>query len=199
RGLGQPHHADHRPPAVDGDPRRRDPGARGRPRRRARPPWRAAGAGRQLRGDVAPPAGEHRTVGRGGGSGRLMRQEAAPPLAARVLAGDRRALAQAITLAESTRPEDRTVAEALVATLLPRTGGAVRIGISGPPGVGKSTLIERFGLHLVAAGHRIAVLAVDPSSKVSGGSILRAKSRMPHPPPPSPALIPHDPPPTPPP
>ena len=65
-----------------------------------------------------------------------MSEAAAPPLAARLLAGDRRALAQAITLAESTRPEDRTEAEALVAALLPRTGGAVRIGISGPPGVG---------------------------------------------------------------
>ena len=107
-----------------------------------------------------------------------MSKAAVPPLATRVLAGDRRALAQAITLAESTRPEDRMAAEALVAALLPRTGDAVRIGISGPPGVGKSTLIERFGLHLVAAGHRIAVLAVDPSSKVSGGSILGDKTRM---------------------
>jgi len=107
-----------------------------------------------------------------------MSKAAVPPLEAKVLAGDRRALAQAITLAESTRHEDRMAAEALVAALLPQTGSAVRIGISGPPGVGKSTLIERFGLHLVVAGHRIAVLAVDPSSKVSGGSILGDKTRM---------------------
>ncbi len=103
-----------------------------------------------------------------------------PPadLAGGVLAGDRRALARAITLIESTRPDHRAEAEALLARLLPATGKSIRIGISGPPGVGKSTFIERFGSHVIEAGHRIAVLAVDPSSRVSGGSILGDKTRM---------------------
>ena len=78
--------------------------------------------------------------------------------------GDRRALARAITLVESTRADHRDEAERLVETLLPETGKAVRIGISGPPGAGKSTFIERFGLAGIALGRRIAVLAVDPSS-----------------------------------
>ncbi|MFM7530996.1 MAG: methylmalonyl Co-A mutase-associated GTPase MeaB, partial [Rubrivivax sp.] len=90
----------------------------------------------------------------------------------------RRALAKAITLIESTRPEHRARADALLDALLPRTGGALRLGISGVPGVGKSTFIEALGLHLVALGHRVAVLAVDPSSSLSGGSILGDKARM---------------------
>jgi LAO/AO transport system kinase len=100
-------------------------------------------------------------------------------LAPSLLSGDRRALARAITRLESSRPDHRADAEALLAAILPRTGNAVRIGISGPPGVGKSTFIEAFGLHLIAAGHRVAVLAVDPSSPRSGGSILGDKTRMP--------------------
>jgi len=92
--------------------------------------------------------------------------------------GDRRALARAITLLESTRPDHREEAERLVELLLPHTGGAVRIGISGPPGAGKSTFIERFGLDGIALGRRIAVLAVDPASKRSGGAILGDKTRM---------------------
>ena len=92
--------------------------------------------------------------------------------------GDRRALARAITLIESTRPDHREEAERLVGSLLPHTGGAVRIGISGPPGAGKSTFIERFGLDGIALGRRIAVLAVDPASKRSGGAILGDKTRM---------------------
>ena len=103
---------------------------------------------------------------------------AADDLAARVLAGERRALARAITLVESTRADHRAAAEDLLARLLPATGRSIRIGISGPPGVGKSTFIERFGLHVIGAGHRIAVLAIDPSSKISGGSILGDKTRM---------------------
>ncbi len=99
-------------------------------------------------------------------------------LAERVLAGDRRALARAITLIESTRADHRETAEALLARLLPASGKSVRLGISGVPGVGKSTFIERFGLHLIQAGHKVAVLAVDPSSKKSGGSILGDKTRM---------------------
>ena len=100
------------------------------------------------------------------------------PLAERVRAGERRALARAITLIESTRADHRAEAEALVAALLPASGGAVRLGITGVPGVGKSTFIEAFGLHLIGQGHRVAVLAVDPSSRVSGGSILGDKTRM---------------------
>ena len=92
--------------------------------------------------------------------------------------GDRRALARAVTLIESTRADHRAQAERLVEALLPQTGGAVRIGISGPPGAGKSTFIERFGLTGIALGRRIAVLAVDPASKRGGGAILGDKTRM---------------------
>ena len=99
-------------------------------------------------------------------------------LADAVLNGDRRALARAITLVESTRADHRAKTEALLARLLPHTGGAVRIGVSGAPGVGKSTFIEAFGLYLIDGGHRLAVLAVDPSSRRSGGSILGDKTRM---------------------
>lgn len=99
-------------------------------------------------------------------------------LVAGLRARDRRALARAITLAESTRADHRTIADAVLDAALPSTGGAVRIGISGPPGVGKSTFIEAFGLHIVDRGHRLAVLAVDPSSRRSGGSILGDKTRM---------------------
>jgi LAO/AO transport system kinase len=95
-----------------------------------------------------------------------------------VRAGNRRALARAITLAESTRTDDRSRAEALLGELLPDTGHAIRLGISGVPGVGKSTFIEAFGLRAIERGHRVAVLAVDPSSKRSGGSILGDKTRM---------------------
>ncbi len=95
-----------------------------------------------------------------------------------VRGGDRRALAKAITLVESTLPGDRVRADALLETLIARSGGALRVGISGSPGVGKSTFIEALGLALIAAGHRVAVLAVDPSSGVSGGSILGDKTRM---------------------
>ena len=95
-----------------------------------------------------------------------------------MLDGDRRALARAITLVESTRADHRDEAEALLAEVLPHTGDAVRVGISGAPGAGKSTFIEALGLHLVEQGHRVAVLAVDPSSTRSGGSILGDKTRM---------------------
>ncbi len=90
----------------------------------------------------------------------------------------RRALAKAITLVESKRADHRTRADELLDAVLPETGGALRIGISGVPGVGKSTFIESLGLYLVEQGHRVAVLAVDPSSSVSGGSILGDKTRM---------------------
>jgi LAO/AO transport system kinase len=99
-------------------------------------------------------------------------------LAAAVRNGDRRATARAITIIESTREEHRDMAEALLTILLPASGKSIRVGVSGVPGVGKSTFIEAFGLHIIGQGHRVAVLAVDPSSKVSGGSILGDKTRM---------------------
>ena len=95
-----------------------------------------------------------------------------------VRAGERRALAKSITLLESTRPDHRARADALLNTLLPHTGHGMRLGISGVPGVGKSTFIEALGLALIATGHRVAVLAIDPSSSLSGGSILGDKTRM---------------------
>jgi len=95
-----------------------------------------------------------------------------------VLAGDRRALARAITLVESARPDHRAAADRLLEYLLPEAGRSIRIGITGVPGVGKSTFIEAFGLHVIGRGHKVAVLAVDPSSRRSGGSILGDKTRM---------------------
>lgn len=99
-------------------------------------------------------------------------------LAARLQAGDRRALAKAITLVESTRADHREQADALLTALMPATGRALRLGISGVPGVGKSTFIEALGCFLLEQGHRVAVLTVDPSSSVSGGAILGDKTRM---------------------
>jgi len=90
----------------------------------------------------------------------------------------RRAMAKAITLLESTRADHRLRAEAVLNALLPATGNSFRLGLSGVPGVGKSTFIEALGLHLIEQGHRVAVLAVDPSSSLSGGSILGDKTRM---------------------
>jgi LAO/AO transport system kinase len=95
-----------------------------------------------------------------------------------VRAGDRTALGRAITLVESTRPDHRAQAQELVLRLLPFAGGARRLGITGVPGAGKSTFIDALGTHLTASGHKVAVLAVDPSSTVSGGSILGDKTRM---------------------
>jgi LAO/AO transport system kinase len=99
-------------------------------------------------------------------------------LVAGIRAGERRALAKAITLAESTRHDHQTLARDVMAAVLPATGHALRVGITGSPGVGKSTFIEALGLYLVDRGHKVAVLAVDPSSSVSGGSILGDKTRM---------------------
>jgi LAO/AO transport system kinase len=99
-------------------------------------------------------------------------------LADAVRTGDRRALARAITLVESTRGDHREDAVALLDELMPSTGGATRLGISGAPGAGKSTFIEALGVHLVDRGHQVAVLAVDPTSTRSGGSILGDKTRM---------------------
>lgn len=90
----------------------------------------------------------------------------------------RRAVAKAITLLESTRPDHRLRADELLNAVLPQSGKSFRLGISGVPGVGKSTFIEALGLYLIEQGHRVAVLAIDPSSSVSGGSILGDKTRM---------------------
>ena len=99
-------------------------------------------------------------------------------LAEQIKAGDRRALAKGITLVESTRADHRQQAAALLEALMPATGNSIRLGISGVPGVGKSTFIEAFGNHLIKLGHKVAVLAVDPTSAVTGGSILGDKTRM---------------------
>ncbi len=95
-----------------------------------------------------------------------------------VLSGDRRWTARAITLVESTRADHREMAQRLLVELTPHAGKARRVGVSGVPGVGKSTFIEALGTHLTTQGHRVAVLAVDPSSRRSGGSILGDKTRM---------------------
>ena len=100
------------------------------------------------------------------------------PTAEAIVASNRRALAKAITLVESLRPQDREAAQALLNELLPYTGKSLRVGITGVPGVGKSTFIESFGQHVIAKGHKVAVLAVDPSSPMAGGSILGDKTRM---------------------
>ena len=99
-------------------------------------------------------------------------------LAEGVLGGNRRALARAITLIESTRGDHRAAASELLERLMPHAGGSIRLGISGVPGVGKSTFIEALGNHVIDQGHRVAVLTVDPSSAISGGSILGDKTRM---------------------
>ena len=100
------------------------------------------------------------------------------PLAEDLIAGKRRALARAITLIESERPEDRSRAEDLLGELLPHTGRSLRLAISGIPGVGKSTFIEAYGLERARAGQKVAVLAIDPSSPLTRGSILGDKTRM---------------------
>jgi LAO/AO transport system kinase len=97
---------------------------------------------------------------------------------AAIARGDRRALSRAITLIESTRPDHQALGQAVLEGLIARTGGAIRLGLTGPPGVGKSSFIEALGVHLIEAGKRLAVLAVDPSSPVTGGSILGDKTRM---------------------
>lgn len=111
-----------------------------------------------------------------------MPQSAEDDLVCGVLQGtgtlQRRALSKVITLLESTRQDHRLRAERIMEALLPHSGKSLRLGISGAPGVGKSTFIEALGMHLVREGHRVAVLAIDPSSAVSGGSILGDKTRM---------------------
>ncbi len=111
-------------------------------------------------------------------TGTALRDASDQKLVEGVLARRTRALAKAITLVESTRPDHQARAGALLEALLPHTGRSMRLGISGSPGVGKSTFIEALGLHLIERGHHVAVLSVDPSSAVSGGSILGDKTRM---------------------
>jgi len=101
-----------------------------------------------------------------------------PDLAAALRRGERAALARAITLVESTRTDDRAAARRLIQAILDNTGQAIRIGITGVPGVGKSTTVDTLGTYLTGRGHRVAVLAVDPSSQRTGGSILGDKTRM---------------------
>ena len=99
-------------------------------------------------------------------------------LAEAIRSGDRAALPRAITLVESTRPDHRAQAQQLLLELMPHAGSAMHVGITGVPGVGKSTTIEALGMYLIDRGHRVAVLAVDPSSTRTGGSILGDKTRM---------------------
>src|SRR6202046_2698845 len=99
-------------------------------------------------------------------------------LAEAIRSGDRAALPRAITMLESTRADHREQAQQLLLELLPDSGNAHRVGITGVPGVGKSTTIESLGMNLIEQGHRVAVLAVDPSSTRTGGSILGDKTRM---------------------
>jgi LAO/AO transport system kinase len=107
-----------------------------------------------------------------------MASEPVQQLAAAVRSGDRTELSRAITLVESTRADHRDQAQQLLLALLPHSGHAIRVGITGVPGVGKSTAIEALGMMLIEQGHRVAVLAVDPSSTRTGGSILGDKTRM---------------------
>ena len=109
-----------------------------------------------------------------------MKQAEIDALARRLATGERRALARAITLAESTRPDHRAATRLLLQSVSQAQPGAIRIGLSGTPGVGKSTFIEAFGMMLVGQGLKVAVLAVDPTSARSGGSILGDKTRMEH-------------------
>ncbi|NNM74900.1 methylmalonyl Co-A mutase-associated GTPase MeaB [Enterovirga aerilata] len=106
-----------------------------------------------------------------------MRPRSSPDID-KLLAGDRAELARTITLVESSRPDHRAAAHGLIETVMPHAGKAVRVGITGVPGVGKSTLIDALGAFLIEAGHRVAVLAVDPSSTRTGGAILGDKTRM---------------------
>ncbi|MGB3370952.1 MAG: methylmalonyl Co-A mutase-associated GTPase MeaB, partial [Rhodococcus sp. (in: high G+C Gram-positive bacteria)] len=99
-------------------------------------------------------------------------------VAASVLANERSGLARAITLVESSRTDHRDLAQQLLLKLLPKAGGSHRVGITGVPGVGKSTFIDALGMYLIDKGHKVAVLAVDPSSTRTGGSILGDKTRM---------------------
>jgi len=123
-------------------------------------------------------ATEQNSTGRGGQPPLRLPARTADDYVAGILAGDRSTLARAITVIESQAARHETQAQEILQKLLPRTGNAKRIGITGVPGVGKSTFIEVFGCHLVQLGHQVAVLTIDPSSSRTGGSILGDKTRM---------------------
>lgn len=109
----------------------------------------------------------------------MLRNPEIEPLAKGILAGDRKSLSQGITLLESTVEMDRETSDRLLSSLLPKSNTALRVAVTGAPGVGKSTFIEALGLHLVESGNKVAVLTIDPSSPRTGGSILGDKTRMP--------------------
>ena len=140
-----------------------------------RPDWSPPDAGPEFAVRVVPAA---RSSGRAAAEGPRRRKLSTPDFVRGIEAGDRTVLSRAITLVESDAPLHFRQAQEVLTGIMPRTGNAIRIGITGVPGVGKSTFIEGFGLHLCRAGHRVAVLAVDPSSSLTRGSILGDKTRM---------------------
>jgi LAO/AO transport system kinase len=149
------------------------------PEQPPRPEWAPADAGPEFASRVMPGAQPASNQAAPHAHGTPRRRHLSPDeLAAGVLAGDRTILARAITLIESNAPRHHAEARALLGQLLPRSGRAMRIGITGVPGAGKSTFIEAFGLQLCSLGHKVAVLAVDPSSTLTRGSVLGDKTRM---------------------
>lgn len=141
-----------------------------------RPDWVPADAGSEFTTRIV--AGGHGNPTTPSGASPRRRQLAVDDYVQGVRAGDRTILARTITLVESNKPEHLQMAQAVLQALLPHTGNAIRVGITGVPGAGKSTFIEALGLQLIEQGHRVAVLAVDPSSSVTRGSILGDKTRM---------------------
>jgi LAO/AO transport system kinase len=143
-----------------------------------RPEWTPAGAGSEFASVVNP--GVRVASGPTLSSAPVIRRAelSAQDLVDGILSKDRALLARAITLIESNAPKHRALADEVVRMVLPHAGGSIRIGISGPPGVGKSTFIDAWGCRLVEKGHRVAVLAIDPSSSLNRGSILGDKTRM---------------------
>jgi len=142
----------------------------------SRPEWAPEQAGSEFASFVSPGVAD--AVSSISAPGPSARPPGPRELAEGLLAGDRSMLARAITLVESNAPRHRLQADELVRLIYPRSGNSIRIGISGPPGVGKSTFIDAWGCRLVERGHRIAVLAIDPSSSIHRGSILGDKTRM---------------------
>ncbi len=140
-----------------------------------KPDWSPPDAGPEFAVRIVPAAGPKRQAGVTGPKRR--RLDAADYIAG-IASGDRTVLARAITLVESDAPVHFRQAQEVLSGVMGKTGHAIRIGITGVPGVGKSTFIEAFGLHLCRSGHRVAVLAVDPSSSLTRGSILGDKTRM---------------------
>ena len=144
-----------------------------------RPEWAPENAGPEFASRVMPGTQSEATQpGHVHAHPQRRRELSVDELTTGVVAGDRTILGRAITLVESNAPRHHTAARELMNRLLPHSGRAVRVGITGVPGAGKSTFIEAFGLHLCHAGHKVAVLAVDPSSTLSGGSVLGDKTRM---------------------